>query len=299
MLSTPDTKSDPHDVLEIAPDVVLVARAATDFPSLAPDANGRPTARESNLGSGFSAASAPRVDTTFRATDVNEIPRRLSSRGHWLRTSALAFLLAIGGAVATAAWERYGDEAQSIATNFVPQIVATATAWLPWQRPASAAQPDAAAPQAAAANQAAPAVVPPPREPDNAAPTAAADAPPADSTQMLQSMSRDVANLTHQIEDIKTSIAQLKATQEQLSREMAKLPEPRVSEARTVAEPRPKQLGAPPRPLGTLVRKPKPVAYPPTQAYVVPPPPPPAPAPVQVAPPPDGETVVRPPMPVR
>jgi len=298
MHSTPDTKNDPHDVLEIAPDVVLVARAAGDSPSLAPDAYGRPTERASNLVSGFSAASAPRVDTTFRATDVNEIPRSLSSRGHWLRNSALAFLLAIVGAVGTAAWDRYGDEAQSIATSFVPQIVATVTAWLPWQRPASAAQPDATAPQAAAANQAAPAVVPAPPQADSAAPAAAAAAPAADSTQMLQSMSRDVANLTHQIEDIKTNIAQLKATQEQLSREMAKPPEPRVSEVRTVAEPRPKQLGAPPRPLGTLVRRPKPVAYPPTQTYVAPPPAS-APAPAQIASPPDGETVVRPPMPVR
>jgi hypothetical protein len=122
---------------------------------------------------------------------------------------------------------------------------------------------------------------------------------------MLQSMSRDVASLTQQIEDLKTSIAQLKASQEQLSREIAKPPEPRVSEAR-VAEPRPKQLGAPPHPLGTLVRKPKPVVYPPTQAYVPPPPPPAAasPAPLtpssgQVVAQPDDETVVRPPMPVR
>src|SRR5215475_4457300 len=152
MLSTPDTKSDPHDVLEIAPDVVLVARPTADYPSLAPE-TGRPMEPQLHAGS-FSAANAPRVDTTFRATDVNEIPRSRAARGHWLRTSALAFLLALGGAFGTAAWERYGDEAQTMATNFVPQIVATATAWLPWQRPASAAQPEAAAPQAAATDQA-------------------------------------------------------------------------------------------------------------------------------------------------
>jgi len=305
MLSTPDTKNDPHDVLEIAPDVVLVARASADFPSLAPEAIGRPMEREPHLGSGFTTASAPMVDTTFRASDVNEIPRNLLPRGHWLRTSALAFVLALCGAFATAAWERYGDEAQSFAANFVPQIVSTATAWLPWQRPASAAQADAAAPQAAATDQ--PTVVSAPRQADSAAPTATATAAPTtDSAQMLQSVSREVANLTQQIEDLKANIAQLKATQEQLSRDMAKPPEPRVSEARTAAEPRPKQLGAPPRPLGTLVQhKPKPVVYPPTQAYV-PPPPAAAPAPVQVAPPsgqiatqPDGEAVVRPPMPVR
>ena len=42
MLSTLDKRQhDPHDVLEISPDVVLVARAAADFPSLAPEAMGR------------------------------------------------------------------------------------------------------------------------------------------------------------------------------------------------------------------------------------------------------------------
>jgi hypothetical protein len=304
MLSAPDTKSDPHDLLEIAPDVVLVARAAADFPSLAPDAVGRPMEGEPNPGSGYSTASAPKVDTTFRATNVNEISRSLSSRGHWLRTSALAFLLALGGAFATAAWERYGNEAQSMATNLVPRIVATGTAWLPWQRPASAAQPDAAAPQAATADQAPPPVMPASRQADIGTPAPAA-ALPADAAQMLQSMSRDVANLTQQIEDLKTSIAQLKASQEQLSREIAKPAEPRVSEAR-VTEPRPKQLGAPPHPLGTLVRKPKRVVYPPTQAYVPPPPSAASPAPVpltpssgQVVAQPDDETVVRPPMPVR
>jgi hypothetical protein len=115
-------------------------------------------------------------------------------------------------------------------------------------------------------------------------------------------MSRDVASLTQQIGELKASIAQLKATQEQLSHDMAG----RVAEAKPaepkLAEPRPKQLGAPRRPLGALVQhKPKPVTYPPVQAAAAPlPPPAAAPPMVQLAPAqPDGDPVVRPPMPVR
>jgi hypothetical protein len=88
-----------------------------------------------------------------------------------------------------------------------------------------------------------------------------------------------------------------------MSRDMAS----RVADAKPteprVAEPRPKQLGAPPRPLGTLVQhKPRPVVtYPPAQAAAAPlPPPAAAPPPVQLAPAQaDGDPVVRPPMPVR
>src|SRR5262245_20739056 len=103
MQSTPDSKNDPHDVLEIAPDVVLVARAAVDFPSLAPDAAGQSFDRQPDMGSGLAAAHAPEVDTTFRASDVNEGVRR--SRGRWVRTAFVAFLVAFGSAFATAAWE--------------------------------------------------------------------------------------------------------------------------------------------------------------------------------------------------
>jgi hypothetical protein len=119
-------------------------------------------------------------------------------------------------------------------------------------------------------------------------------------------MARDVASLTQQVGELKASIAQLKASQEQMARDKAKAPEARVSEIRPAApaEPRPTRLGAPPRPLGTLVtpvHRPKP----PAQAAYVPPPPSAAAAPVQIAPPPpvasqpDGDPVVRPPMPVR
>lgn len=287
MLSTLDnSQHDRRDVLEISPDVVLVARAAADFPTLAPEAMGREAHIDSEI---------PRVDTTFRASDTTG---RRSSHGKWLRRAGLTFLFAFMGVVATAAWERYGDEAQAMLTNYTPQF--SLASLMPTSlfsgRAAVAASPnDVAAPQAAVADQ--------PAAADTAAPSAAIS---SDTAQLLQSMARDVASLNQQLTELKASIAQLKAGQDQLSRDMAKAPEAKVSEAKPVdPHPAPAKLGAPPRPLGTLttpVHRPRPPSppYPPAQtAYV----PPPASAPVQIAPQattePDGSEVVRPPMPVR
>jgi len=304
MHSTLDGKNDPHDVLEIAPDVVLVARAAAEFPSLAPNAALRPLDRQPNMGSGPAAGEAiPRVDTSFRATDTSGG----RSRGAWARRAAVVFLFALGSAFAAAGWERYGDDAQATVAGITPQIIPTVMSWLPMQKPATASQTDTApvTQTAASTDQATPASAAQPAVGATAAAPAAAASSAPDQTEALQSMARDVANLTQQVGELQASIAQLKANQEQMARDKAKAPEPRVSEVRPAApaEPRPTKLGAPPRSLGTLpVHRSRPPAYPPAQtAYV---PPPPTAAPVQIAPPPvaaqpDGDPVVRPPMPVR
>jgi hypothetical protein len=297
MLSTLDGKNDPHDVLEIAPDVVLVARAAAEFPSLATDAAHRPLDRQPNMGAGPSGEAMPRVDTSFRATDTSGG----RSRGAWARRATIAFLFALCSAFAAAAWERYGDDAQVTVAGITPQIIPTLMSWLPMQKPATDAQADTApvTQNAASSDQAAPAVA---AQPAGSAMTpAAATSSAPDQAEALQSMARDVANLTQQVSELQASIAQLKANQEQMARDKAKAPEARVSEVRPAApaEPRPTRLGAPPRPLGTLVHR----SRPPAQAAYLPPPPSTA-APVQIAPPPavtapDGDPVVRPPMPVR
>jgi hypothetical protein len=323
MPSNQDTKNDPHDVLEIAPDVVLVARAAAEFPSLAPETASQPLDRRPNMGNMGAApdlAAAPRVDTTFRASDVNDIPR-LRSGARWLRTASMAFLFAFLSVIATAAWQRYGDDAQAMAAGLTSRV--DLAAWMPWQRsqaatPADTSTPPAAPASVAAADQPAPSAPPAAQPADStAAPAATAPAatasppsPAQDPGQTLQSVSRDVASLSQQIETLKASIAELKASQEQLSREMAK---PRAAEARPPearpAEHRPAKLGAPPRPLGTIVqRNPKPSMYPPMQATAAAPLPPPGSVPVQISPGPppaaasaatDDGVVVRPPMPVR
>ena len=237
------------------------------------------------------------VDTSFRATDTSGG----RSRGAWARRATIAFLFALCSAFAAAAWERYGDDAQVTVAGITPQIIPTLMSWLPMQKPATAAQADTApvTQNAASSDQAAPAVA---AQPAGSAMTPAAAASSApDQAEALQSMARDVANLTQQVSELQASIAQLKANQEQMARDKAKAPEARVSEVRPAApaEPRPAKLGAPPRPLGTLVHR----SRPPAQAAYLPPPPSTA-APVQIAPPPavtapDGDPVVRPPMPVR
>jgi hypothetical protein len=326
MPSNHDTKNDPHDVLEIAPDVVLVARAAAEFPSLAPDTASQPFDRQPNMGkmgAGPDLAAAPRVDATFRATDVNDIPR-LRSGARWLRRGAMAFLFAFLSVIATAAWQRYGDEAQAMAAGLTSRV--DLAAWLPWQKSDAATPADtssSAAPASvatAAADPAAPAAPAATQPADSTAvPAAAAPSVAAspsttsaqDPAQALQSVTRDVASLTQQLEALKASIAELKANQEQLSRDMAK---PRAAEARLPearpAEHKPAKLGAPPRPLGTIVqRNPRPPTYPPPmQATAAAPLPPPGSLPVQISPGPppaaasdasDDGVIVRPPMPVR
>jgi hypothetical protein len=309
MPSMQDTKTDPHDMLEIAPDVVLVARAAAEFPSLAPDATHRPGERQPNMGAAFTPSPAtPQVDTSFRATDTSGGRRH----GGWARKALFTFLFTSCSALALAAWQHYGDDAQAMVAGITPQIIPALTSWLPAQKPATIVQPDAT--DTSSARQS----TPPSALAAAPSPTTAAASPVASETteqvQLLQSMARDVASLTQQIDELKATVAQLKAAQErqeqrqelrqeQISREKPR-PEARVSEAKP-AEPRPTKLGAPPRPLGTVVQRARPVYPAPQAGYAPAPLPPPGAAPVQVAPPPPpsasspDDEVLRPPMPVR
>ena len=129
--------------------------------------------------------------------------------------------------------------------------------------------------------------------------------------------------MAQQIEQLKASVEQLKAGQEQMSRDIAKASEVKASEAKTAeakpvdvraADPnlRPRlpertaapKLGAPPRPLGVVpARKPRP---PVSAAQYAPPPATgqpvtiaPQPEPTQGTVEPDGNPVVRPPLPLR
>src|SRR6202012_127237 len=73
MPSTLNPEQDPHDVIEIAPDVVLAAR--TDKPSLTPatGAPSEPSAPEVRVVPAPDVAT-PSVETTFRATTLDDIP---------------------------------------------------------------------------------------------------------------------------------------------------------------------------------------------------------------------------------
>src|SRR5262245_55464912 len=110
MLSTLNRpEQDPHDVIEIAPEVVLAARS--DQPSPTTDAVSGPSAPEVRVAP-TPGVSTPSVDTTFRATTLDDIriPGERSPFAKWAIRTFMACLFAIGSAVAAAAWQNYGDE---------------------------------------------------------------------------------------------------------------------------------------------------------------------------------------------
>jgi hypothetical protein len=306
----PKQNDDPHDVLELAPGVVVVARsdsADEEIPNLlraaARQHSDPQTREEPNFAGG---PAVPTVDTRFRAAAVDKVqaPRgRRSSGGRAVR-GLMGFLLAVCIGVAAAAWQSYGDAAEQMIAEWSPQRVLALL--LPSEKPALPAQPappaaDAAAPSETATQNA----------PDGAAPAAAS----AGDAPSLQSMARDLAAAGQQIEQLKASIEQLKASQEQMSRELAKASEAKVSEVKPSEQSLRPRISAPPsaRPAAVPARRPV-ASYRPSQAAVpmLPPPapaprqaeplPPPAIAPPATAPPPlDPElaSVPRPPMPLR
>jgi hypothetical protein len=204
MQSTPNpNQTDPDDVLVIAPDIVLVARAdraEKEFSNLAHDAVSRPSDSQTHMAPDFSAGpSVLPVDTTFRAAAVNDVQIRGERRaigGRAIR-ACIGFLLAVCIA--------------------------------PQDNPGLPEQPGPPAIQASAANAAAAQPVPPAlTAPEGVAPASATLSP--ESTQLLQSMAGDLAHAEQEIEQLKASIAQLKASQQQMSRDFAKASGARASE---------------------------------------------------------------------
>ncbi|WP_314950488.1 hypothetical protein [Bradyrhizobium cosmicum] len=321
--------NDPHDAVQISPDMVPASRPIRAAPALAPEIVSRPEPKFApeprvNLEPKFSPvaepqAAAPSVDTAVRvAASDGRGRRKRSAAGKWLRGAFVTFLFAGSSAAATIAWEKHGDTARQMIAEWTPALKALLPA-TSQTAPVSAAQ--AAAPtEQAAADQAAeqPAVqaaaaqpaTPPPTQIAAAAPAATL---PADATQSVQSMTRDLAAMAQQIEALKVNIAELKAGQEQMAREMAKPPAPKPLAETKPTDPRARMSALPPRtaaPTPPPVRKPKPVASqtympayspaplaPPSQAAAVPPPAPPVATTQAVAD--DDGPVVRPPMPLR
>jgi hypothetical protein len=302
----------------IEPDVVLAAlaaRADQTRSELTHDILSRSSAPLARLASASSIDTAsPSVDTTFRAADVNDIQVLGDQQpiGNWAR-ALMGVLFAVCSAGAAVAWQHYGDAAKQMIAEFAPPFVLSSSS--PPEQPTAAAQPDSPAVQAAATDQ-------PAAQPAAPAQSAPADvaALPAEPTPLLQSMARDLAGMGQQIEQLKASIEQLKAGQQQMSRDMAKNSEIKNSEIKnseirnpatgtTEPKPRPRISAISPPPLRAAAlpaRMPRPVYSPPLAAastlppaaaapvYVPAPPPP-----VQATAQPDGEPVVRPPMPLR
>jgi len=305
---------DPHDEPAIAPNIIPAAWADKVLADIKRDpvsrASDQKPAATSSLAAG---AAAPSVNTTFRATaaDKIQVTADRPSGGSWTSRAVVAFMFALCSALAAAAWQHYGHTAKQVIADWAPPFVLAAS-------PASektglTEQPDSSAVQTSAADQAAAQPATAAQPPDGAAP-AAALAP--ESAQQLQSMARDLAAMGKQVEQLRASIAELKAGQQAMSPDTTKTPVAATpvaapSAARTpesrAPEPnlRPKMSALPPRPaVPPPVRKPRPAYYPPAQAAAGPPvplaaqPPPPEPPP-QTAGRLDDEPVVRPPMPMR
>lgn len=260
--------SDQHEA-PIAPDIV-----PADWADCVPRPANDATSREKLFAEIRLAAetAAPSVDNTFRASDVSDHPAmkdKARSRA-WIKRALTVFTLALLGALATAAWQHHGDSAQQ-----------TVASWMPM--PAENSLPAKAADEPVAEQQTAPALSP--------ADAAAPPALPLEAERKIQSMARDLAAMGQQIEQLKATIETLKANQQATVAPGVRAPAPQP----------------PPKPRATIAPRPAsvppaPTYSPPAQAAAVSPPAPaplvPAPPPPQATTQPNGEPIVRPPMPL-
>lgn len=281
---------DPHDFVVVPPDAVRVVPSEDELSHVLRDAARHLSDPQAPAESGSpDHVAVPPVDASFRASAVDDIlaPRRSSSFGTWARRGLTAFLFAAFTGAAGIAWQFYGAPVKQLIAEWTPLALSSSQA----AEPATPAQAAAPADEPAAANAAA---SPPAAPAQTAAETATPAAPSPDQSQVLQTMARDVASAAQEIAQLKASIEELKAGQQQMARELAKASESH-QHVRTSA--------ALPRATAAPARKP-PMPYPPRQAAVTPAYPPPAPympPPPQATAPADPgvSSVPRPPMPVR
>jgi hypothetical protein len=309
MLSTMNPKpTDPDDMLEIAPDVVLVAHADKELSDRAHDAMSRPSNSRTHMASDFSVGpSVLTADRTFLAGGVDplQVAGNRPSIGARAVRACIGILLAVCIGVASIVWQSYGDAAKQMIAKWIPQGVLTS--WLPPGNPGLSGQPNPPAVQASTTNAAAAQPVPPAQTASEAAvPTTATFTP--ESAQLLQSMAGELARAEQEIEQLKASVAQLKASQQQMSRDAPRTSEVRAPQARApepnlrsrVSAVLRRSTAAPARgPMSPL---------PPPQTAAAPPLPQaaapsvlrqPEPQPQTTAQPQAEEQVLRPPMPVR
>lgn len=318
MQPTPNLRdTDPHDVFVIEPDVSIAARADKASLDLLYDVLSRPSdptpARpnpELRIAPDFSATTSVPPVAVARAPVADDIPVNDIRLGdteisaHQPRTGKFATravmgLFALASATGAAAWQHYGDDAKAMLAQYAPPFAQVFSS-----TPSKPAEPSVV--QASVADQAA-------AQPA----TAEAASPAPDQTQTIQSMARDLAAMSQQITELKATVEQLKAAQQQpvasASPSANVSPATRAAEAR-LTEPtapitRPRIVPPPAQPahstVSTLARRPK-QAFP-YQPIAAPPPPPQqaaagatAPPPMQIAPrAEDGGPVVRPPMPLQ
>jgi hypothetical protein len=298
---TPKPSDDPHDVVVVAPDAVRVAPSDEELSDLLQQAARYHSDPNTRAASDFHVdPTVPPVDTTFRPAAVNDIlvASRRRSIGRRAARAFIALLLAACTGVAAVAWQSSGDVAKKMITKWVPQLILTSSQ--PPEEPGPSAQPTQPGVQADAVNATSPPSAPPAQTAPEAVARAVA-APSVESAQLLQTMARDLASVGQEVEQLKASIAQLNASQQQMSRDIAR------------ASAQNSRLGIsapPPRSAAARARKPMP-PFPSTQAagapaspqtaapYASRQPEPPPQATAQPQADPELSSIPRPPMPVR
>lgn len=295
--------ADPHDA--IAAQLRALSTSHTNDPSesgVTPAASPEP-------------ANEPPLRTTPLNDNTGDV-RILTSRARSGRR--LVFLTICAGVAATMAWYAYGDRAKQRFSSLLPQFPAIAPA--PTQSanaagsqditsqvaPAQAA--DVPAPTQESSNTAS--ATPAPAAPDTPAtePPPTHAALPPDVTQSLETMAQEIASL-------KQTVEQLRAGQQQLSNDVAKVSEQATH--RKLAEQTPKPASRPrPRhssppavasgaPIASRTLAPTSPSQPQSQRQIYPQVPAqreayiPPPAPTRLPPPPGDSSVPRPPMPLQ
>lgn len=238
-----------------------LARVQERLAQLAPvgPATVPPEVRIASNASEANLAKANNLDnniTAFRAAEINVADDGNIRPSHRRGVARVLVSLLVAGTIvgAGAAWAAYGEAAKPMITAWQSQLgqiwpQMSGRLGLSGERaaaPADAATGDAAAPPASAQAAATPVASPPP-----------------DVGQMLQSMTHDIASLQQGIDELKAGqeqmardnaklTEQLKASQDQLSRVMAHASEQNV---------RPR-LPPPARPLVSAARRPMPAPAP-------------------------------------
>ncbi len=297
---------DPKDIPTLAPDVVLT-RADFDVSKVEPDGKAQPSASDkvppsaSKKGATAGGATVPPVDTTFRAASTSNVRRSgaRSSFGRRVMRGLIGMILTACIVGAAILWQSHGDAVRTVVLKWAPPFVLTLLSRS--EGPADDQQPAPPAVQDAAAAEA-PASSTPQGAGDNLA-SAAASAP-LDQAQLLQSMARDLADLRQQMEQMKAGIAELKAGQDQMAREVVRASEPSLRPRATPVAAQPGQAGTlPARRPPPLQRPVQPRAVSPQAAAAYVPrqlePRAVAPPPPSAAPPPTDLSAPRPPAPLR
>lgn len=222
MSSTPNpTKIDPKDIPTLAPEVV-VTRVDRDVAKPQPD--GKTAASVAPKGAdAVGGAKAPPVDTTFRAASAEPVKpakpakeRGQRSFGRRLVRGAIGMVFTACVAGAAVLLQSHGDAVRQIITKSVSPVIA---ALLSRESPAGEQPSTAPADQVSAVTTAAA-----PSAPHSAGTNVASSAPGTSSEQaeLLQSLGRELAHLRQDMEQMKSAIAELKTSDDQMAREIAK-----------------------------------------------------------------------------